>query len=103
MSEIVVEATPREEIPLTLVGVKYTIVPPKSNFALKMAYQAKTSKDDPTQVVDSLFDWVRKAFRDQADAVLARLDDDGDDLDIDHLTQLMQKVLERGSGGNPTT
>lgn len=101
--DITIEATPRKTLSVTLVGVDYLITPPKAGFALRMASKARSTDDDAALgVMDDLFEWVRKAFRDQADAVLGRLDDEEDELDINHLTELMSKVIE-ASSGNPTT
>ena len=41
---IVIEAAAPEAIPVTLVGVDYQVLPPKSAMAIDMARQAKSQK-----------------------------------------------------------
>jgi hypothetical protein len=93
---IVIEAEARETIPVTLVGVEYQITPPKWALAMKMAVQAKTTaKDDPTVMIETIYEWVDKAFgKTQAKKVRARLDDENDNLDFKHLMVLMEKIVE---------
>lgn len=95
MTQIVIEASPRKTYEVSLVGVDYTLTPPKSALALRMANQARSGADGASEVVDSIYSWVRSAFgADQYDGIVARLEDPDDLLDIEHLTQLMQKVME---------
>lgn len=104
---IVIEAEPRESLTIDLVGVEYVIEPPKGAFALKLARQVKDleaagSSDVAAQwsVVEG---WVTRAFGPkQSKKVLARIDDDDDDLDIVHIMTLMQKIAELATE-NPTS
>jgi hypothetical protein len=102
MTNIVIEAKPRESLLVSLVGVEYQIVPPKAALALKMAVHGKTAGDDPSAMIDTLYEWIDLAFGDQSKKVKARLESPTDDLDIDHISTLMGAVIEAVSG-NPTT
>lgn len=103
MTQIVIEATPRKSYDVSLVGIDYKLTPPKSALALKMANQTRNGADGATDVVDSIYTWVRSAFGPtQSKAIIKRLDDPEDLLDIEHLTQLMQKVMEVMTA-SPTT
>lgn len=103
MADITITAEPRKRIHVDLVGVGYDIVVPKAGFAMAMAQRARSGDDDAAlSTLNDINEWMRRAFRDRADEVFARLDDDDDDLDIQHITQLMQKSVEAGSD-NPTT
>lgn len=107
MSEnIDIQAVPRNVLPITLVGKKYNIKPPKASFAIRMAKQAKKFDDDPSLMLETLEGWMSRAFsvkKGDYEAVLARLDDPEDELDVPHIAQLMEAVTEKQMGGNPTT
>jgi hypothetical protein len=103
--DIKIEATPRQTISIDLLGVEYVIVAPKAALALKLSVRSKqaTNGQDPTLMVEALYEWLDVAFgKEKAGEVRDRLDDPADLLDIEHLSILMQKVTEVGSG-NPTT
>lgn len=103
MTQIVVVAEPRKTHNVSLVGVDYTLTAPKSILALQMATRARAGADAPTEVIESILEWVRSAFgANQTKAIRKRLDDPDDLLDIDHITTLMQKVME-ATTATPTT
>lgn len=89
----------RKEIKVELVGVAYTIRPPKAAFGLHLA---RVNQNDQGAMAGLVIKWIEQAFGDESDAVLARMDDYDDELDLTHLMELMQLVMERVSG-NPTT
>lgn len=103
-----IEAEPRQKITVSLVGTEYLINPPKGATAVTMAKQAKAAeKDDSDEATlkswELIEDWIKKAFgKQKAKEIQKRLDDDEDDLDIPHISQLISKVSELNSG-NPTT
>jgi len=102
--DIIVEASPRPRYTVQLVGVEYALSPPKSALSMKLAVRSKQSQEssDPTLMLDTLREWVVSAFGDEVGAVvLARLDDKDDEMDLDHLSELMRKVSEAATG-NPT-
>lgn len=96
--DIEITAEPRKEITVKLVGVEYVIRLPKSGFAMGMAQRARFGGDDAAlNTLNDLNEWIRRAFRERGDEVLARMEDDDDELDINHITQLMQKSVEIAS------
>jgi hypothetical protein len=99
---IVISATPRVVIPIALVGKPYSLTPPKATLAIKLAIDAQKAGDDPKAMWDALIEWVDMGFSaTERDAITARLNDPRDELDIPHLNELMEKVLELQTG-NPT-
>lgn len=100
---IKIEATPKAVLDVELVGVHYSVTPPKAALALRLAVAAKQSgEDDPGSVVDTLNAWLLMAMgEEQEKAIQARIEDPKDALDIDHLMMLMEAVIEESSG-NPT-
>lgn len=100
---ISISAAPRKKIPVDLVGVRYEVLPPKGALALQLGIQTKKAGDDPGAAWAMVESWVERGFgKANARKIKARLDDDGDDLDISHLMQLMTVLMERLSG-NPTS
>jgi hypothetical protein len=95
----------RTPLLVELVGVKYWVIPPKMRSAIRMfaGLQQATSADSSDEASLTQYDtWISKIFRDQAPGVIARLDDDNDDLDLVHINQLTQQLIERATGGDPT-
>lgn len=100
---IVIEASPVEPIEVELVGKKYTITPPKTALAMRMAVTSKINGDDASAASELVNVWMDKAFgKEVAETVRDRFEDDEDLLDIPHVMQLMEKVFEVQSG-NPTS
>ena len=98
---------PRKKMAVRLVGKEYLVDPPKGAAALRMARIAKElganpSPEDMGEMMDVLDGWITKAFGPKAKEVLARLDDWDDQLDLDHIMVLMQRIMAV-QGGNPTT
>lgn len=102
---ISIQAKPREKITADLVGVEYLISPPKGAFSLALAERAQKSKaeGDSTSIWNDVQSWLKKAVGDkQTKAIQKRLDDDDDDLDIMHIVDLMEQVVEVTTD-NPTS
>lgn len=103
MAKINITAEEREVIDVTLVGVDYAIIPPKSALALKVAKQAKKAGDDPDQAFDALRMWLEmSAGKESADSIMGRLEDTDDLLDVSHISQLISAVTE-AVAENPTS
>ena len=102
---IEINASDREPITIELVGKEYVIDPPKSTYGIKLARRAKelaAGKGD-SDGYDMVEGWVRKAFGPrQGEAVLERLMDDDDDLDVPHIMKLIEALAELVTE-NPTT
>ena len=102
-TRIVIEAAPREPVPVSLVGEEYLVTAPKSTIALALAARVKEAGEDGGKIRAEIDSWVRLAFgKKQASKVIARLDDGEDDLDLSHVMSLMQQLAE-ASTGDPTT
>ena len=93
----------RDPVDVNLVGVQYTVTPPKGIIALKFAKTAQNASKDPDKLIDSLVEWLNIAFDEKtAKEIENRLYEPNDDLDISHIIQLIQKLTEIVTG-NPTT
>lgn len=104
-----------------LVGVIYDIYVPKSSASIALARTvqgrenaSKKSKgknpgkvdiEQEAEAIDSILDWTEQVLGDKADEVRARIKDPKDKLDVDHLSELMQKVIEmaREDSEDPTS
>lgn len=103
MKELVIDAEHVDSIPVRLVGVKYSIRPPKTALAIRFASRAKAAKEDPAALMEAVEGWVHMAFgKTTGKKVLARLDASDDDLDIEHIVKLMEALVEQ-QAGDPTT
>lgn len=93
----------RKKILISLIGVEYEITPPKTIVGLRMAIRAKAAADDPALMMEALDDWIVRAFgKVVAKTIQKRLESEDDDLDFQHITELMQAVVEQVTG-NPTS
>lgn len=105
MTKMEINAEPRKPFNLTLVGEEYMVFPPKTMMSMLLAKASKSSDGgtDVGQFYEGLSHWLTAAFgRKVAPKVIKRLEDPEDDLDIDHIMQLIEKMTE-GATGNPTT
>ena len=120
-----IEADPVAKIPVNLVGVEYLIQPLKAVTVMTAAHESRerfaaagvapeTVMDPNTPEGQALYllsmemrmqethAWVDRLFSaDDADAVIARLDDPADALDADHIDKLVEALMEL-VGGDPT-
>lgn len=98
-----ITADPREPVPVTLVGMEYSIKPPKAALALKLAVRAKAAENDPGSMMEAVDQWIAIAFgKVGSKKIQARLESDEDDLDFPHIMQLMEALVEQTTG-NPTS
>lgn len=99
MDNIEIVAQPQKSLPVTLLGVDYTVRAPKKVGALALMMRLKNAGINPELMSDTINSLVKKMFgAEVAPAVMARLEDEEDDLDIDHLMMLMNALIERVSG-----
>jgi hypothetical protein len=99
---ITIEAEPREQIDVKLVGVHYIINPPKAALAISLGKEVKAAGDDAELLEAALEKWAVIAFgKKHGKAIMARLNDPEDLLDYDHLTTVITKLAEALSP-NPT-
>lgn len=103
MATIEITAEPVKSIDVKLVGVEYTIKPPKGSLAIVLAKKMQASQEDPDGLMRALGDWLTVGFgKAESKAILKRLEDPEDALDLVHIMSLMEKVSEAATG-NPTT
>lgn len=110
-----------EQLTVNLVGVHYQVFIPKTASALELArtvrnYESKKKGDKRTQgartdealvMMGALDRWIDSAFtEDDAEDIRTRLKDPREELDYDHISELMEKVTTYSTEeetGNPTT
>lgn len=105
MKNITIDAEPREQITVNLVGTAYLLTPPKGALGIKLAEKAKEAQEsgDVGMMWDEVLGWLNTAVgKKQGRAIAERLDDADDDLDIIHVINLMEKVVEAVTT-NPTS
>jgi hypothetical protein len=94
-NRISISAPPRDSVSVDLVGTEYLVKPPKSTIAIAFAERVKTAGDDPGALMREVEGYIVIAFgKAQATKVMKRLQDDGDDLDIPQIIELIQKLAE---------
>lgn len=99
---ISISARPAVNVTVDLLGTEYVIPAPKTTIGLIMAERMQAAKDDPSQLMVELKDWVESTFgKKQGDKVWARLFDPKDPLDIPDVADLITQLTEVGA--NPTT
>lgn len=96
----------RTELPVKLIGKAYKVRPPKALVMLDFAknlQEAQASADqDPSAILEHLTNWIRSSFSEaEGEDIINRLHDPKDDLDLSHIMDLMNAVMERTTG-NPT-
>lgn len=102
-ASITITADPRKAIIVDLVGVKYSIMPPKVSAALQLGMNsANPDPDQARQMFNDLDEWILVAFGSEAPALHTRLKDPKDDLDLPHVMQLLKALVERTTA-NPTS
>ena len=97
VADIIIAATSgrRDAQRVNLVGRTHTFHPVKTWFTMKIAQAAKAAESDPMAMLDALRVWLRQGFGDDgAAAILARLDDPADPLDLGDLMRLMEATMK---------
>ena len=100
---IVIEGTAPEKTTVNLVGVDYLLTTPKAVLGVNLGKAIKQKNDDPDAQLDALRKWLTAAGgKKQADAIMKRLADAEDLLDLKHIFQLINALVEDETE-NPTT
>jgi hypothetical protein len=100
---IEIQAEPRSKIPVTLVGQTYQVKPPKMAVLAVVAKAAAKGTDDAAAMVEHVENLVKLMFgKNGAPAVMARLSDEEDDLDYEHIMKCAEAVMEEQTG-DPTS
>lgn len=99
-----IEASAAEVLTINLVGKKYQIKAPKAALGLKLAVRAKQAEDRPDLMAAAIDEWIDRAFskEDAADVKYRMYESNDDALDLPHVMELMQVMIERTSD-NPST
>lgn len=85
--------TPRDIIAVKLVGIDYKVKVPKTITAMRVSKGLNKKGDQDAQLA-ALLQWVDAAFGKTGESVRARIEDDADDLDVGHITELMAALSE---------
>lgn len=100
---IEIEAQDLEQITVNLVGTEYLLTPPKAALAISFAEQVDDVKANPMQGMKVITEWLESGFgKPTATKIMKRMKDPKDKLDLGHVNQLLQKVMEMQTDGNPT-
>lgn len=103
MSDITITAEAPLPITLTLVGVEYTVRPIKGSLGISLSQKFQGDNSDMVKFDKSIKDLLRIMFGpEQAKEVQKRLNDSEDLLDLPHVFELLNALVEKASG-NPTT
>jgi len=98
---ISIEIDKPEPIPVTLGDKVYRGFPPKTAGTFRAVKRIQEASDDPEKMLNEIENWLKSVFT-AADAkkILARLEDPRDGLDMPHVIELLQKMMQ--STKNPT-
>lgn len=105
MDEIVIEAEAKPStIGIALVGKTYQGRPPKTVAMINLSQAVTKKKSQPAEMVGFLHKFLEMTFgKKDANAIMKRLEDPQDTLEIGHISQLMEALISRSAGENPTT
>lgn len=100
---IVIAPRVSEQITVDLAGKEYVVTTPKATLGLIMAERMQSAGDDSGKIMEELHGWVDATFGPkQSPKVWARLLDPADDVDLNQIVELVQKLTEVATP-NPTT
>lgn len=93
-----------EPIPVRLVGVDYVAHRPKAMLAVRLGERIKqVDMEDMEEVVEQFGSFLKLTFGSEVSAaILARLEDEDDRLDVHHLVKFVERITEV-VGGRPST
>lgn len=100
-----VEGARRTQKPanVELVGERYRALPMKALVALEIQKKFGDADGDPEKTIAVLERWLMSVFgRTQTPAIMNRLKDPADDLDLPDVMDLLQQLMARTTG-NPTS
>lgn len=99
---ITIDAEPVEPLEVTLIGKEYKVIPPKAS-ALMAISDTMKGKEEDDMTLNDIKGFVEILFQKKdVPAVMKRLTDTSDRLDVDHIMKLMEKVMEAVQE-NPTS
>lgn len=104
MDDIEISGEKPSSIKIKLVGVTYEGRPPKAVALINLSEQVSKEGATPADMIKFLRRFLEFTFgKKDAGDIMKRLEDADDDLDIVHITNLMEALIERSAGKNPTT
>lgn len=104
MDDIEIGGGKPSTISINLVGVTYQGRPPKTVALVNMTEQVTKKNAKPADILKFLRQFLGFTFgKDDAAAIMGRLEDPEDALDIRHINELMEALVERSAAKNPTT
>lgn len=93
-------ATP-EPVTVDLGGVLYVGYRPKNAGTFRTVKRIQEAAEDPEKMLDEIHNWLKSIFKTaDANKIFARLEDPKDGLDIAHIVELIQRMMETDT--NPT-
>lgn len=103
MSDITIDAEAPKPITVSLAGEEYTVRPIKSSLGIALAQRFQGDQSDMAKFEKNIDQLVKIIFgkKDSA-AIQKRLSDPEDLLDLPHIFNLLNALVEKASG-NPTT
>lgn len=98
----IISGEARKGIPVDLVGKRYVVKKPKSALGLRVAVASKKAGEDPEGMMKAMDTFIDMTFgKKDGVGIRKRLEDPDDDLDYDHITELVQALM--AVDGNPST
>lgn len=95
---------PTRMVEVEIAGQTYTFKRPKKRSLILAFSGLNPESEDPTEQARMYLEVERLLMRYTGDseALLARLDDDDDDIDIEHIMQAFQEIMGKVAGVPPT-
>lgn len=104
MTDIEIVAEPRTSVNVTLVGVAYRALPPKTLVAIDFGKKLKEADKDPDKTIAEIEKWLSGIFgRKVAPEIIQRLKDPADQLDLKHIMELIKALMAKVTGNPPTS
>jgi hypothetical protein len=101
--DIVIASRPQPPVVVELIGEKYECKAPKKSLILAVMMKLRVGGADPQGMQDMFGVLLRKMFgKEIAPSVQARLDDEDDELDFDHIMELANALIGAATP-DPTT
>lgn len=97
-ADFTISATKRKTYRVNLVGELYSVAVPKTGALMKLNLQniSTNGTEDIEKVMNVLSTLIKNIFveKQEADRVLERLEDENDDLDVENIYELINKLQE---------
>ncbi|QGJ92698.1 tail assembly chaperone [Microbacterium phage Megan] len=95
------------DIPVRLVGIDYVAHRPKAMLAIRLGERVNAQSldmNDLPALIDTMGEFMRLIFgTDTAAAIMARLEDPDDRIDLAHIQRLVNRMVEVTTGRPPTS